>query len=330
MYIRALFHAFTMCSLVAGTEAAILGVDIPVRAVAPREILGLNVWKLYDAVKDFLGTGNAYDPSTPDKCNLFVRTSKGGNCQTFVNCEQNDGWGQDMGPWNVCYLNGRQFFHHDLLGDFSVTFTQAGGVNSDQDGLHHPVYQFAALNNWEPLNVEDVLAKQSESNSGSGNLCTRDNDFEILGYGCGLPQLQRAATSAFGISLVNPDSDKSGFTPGWCTAHVIQYQRNEYGNGDKYAFTIQIFDGAGDQIGSVQKQEVDDAGGLAVYSKLPYALTLKVGAGDEDPVSFSYGAATWLCTGDKDKEGDHHCNLGEGDAHGFENGDREGDMGFTC
>jgi hypothetical protein len=40
-----------------------------------------------------------------------------------------------MGPWNVCYLNGQQFFHHDLLGDFSVTFTQAGGINSDEDGF---------------------------------------------------------------------------------------------------------------------------------------------------------------------------------------------------
>lgn len=34
--------------------------------------------------------------------------------------------------------------------------------------------------------------------------------------------------------------------------------------------------------------------------------------------------------GNKDDEGEHQCNLGEGKAHGFENGDREGDMGFTC
>jgi hypothetical protein len=79
MYTRALLHALTAYSLVAGTDAAVLGRDIPIRTVAPREILGLNVWKLYDAVKDFLGTANAYDPATPDKCNLFVRTSKGGN-----------------------------------------------------------------------------------------------------------------------------------------------------------------------------------------------------------------------------------------------------------
>lgn len=84
------------------------------------------------------------------------------------------------------------------------------------DSLHHPMFQFAALNNWEPLNVEDVLVKQAESDDGLGNLCTRANDFEILGYGCGLPQLQRAATSAFGISLINADSDKPGYTPGWC------------------------------------------------------------------------------------------------------------------
>lgn len=79
MYTRALFHALTAYSLAAGVEAAVIGRNIPTRSAAPREILGLNVWKLYDAVKDSLQTANAYDPSTPDKCTLYVRTSKGGN-----------------------------------------------------------------------------------------------------------------------------------------------------------------------------------------------------------------------------------------------------------
>lgn len=104
MHTRALFHALSAYSLAARTDAAVLGRDIPPRSVAPREILGLNVWKLYDAVKDALQTANAYDPSTPDKCNLYVRTSNGGNV-----CEQpdipspNHFRGCDLNPRDVMY-----------------------------------------------------------------------------------------------------------------------------------------------------------------------------------------------------------------------------------
>lgn len=37
--------------------------------------------------------------------------------------------------WNVCYKDGEQFMHDDGLGDFSVTFTKAGGVDGNtEDG----------------------------------------------------------------------------------------------------------------------------------------------------------------------------------------------------
>ncbi|KAI1380127.1 hypothetical protein F4677DRAFT_405916 [Hypoxylon crocopeplum] len=307
-------------------DAAVLGHELAIRGNTVRELGGLKVWSLYDAVKNYLANANAYDPSTPDKCVLQVSTTAGGNCVTYVQCEQSDSPGQNMGPWNVCYLNGRQFFHHDLLGDFSIQFTQAGG---DTDGLHHPVFQFAALDNWEPLNVEDIRADQAKTGKDTGKLCGWQPDIEgKQTWFCGIPKLERASVSAFGINLMNPDSNKPGFTPGWCTAHVTQYQRNEYGNGDRYAFAVQIFDGAGDQIGSVQKQAVDETGHLNVYSKLPYTFVVSSGDNDDAPVSFSYAGQSWTCDGSNG--GAHLCNLGDGKANGYENGDRSGDMGFTC
>lgn len=59
------------------------------------------------AVIDYLKGSNAYDPITPDKCKISIYTTAGGGCQTFINCEQNDGWGTDLSSqWQVCYLGG--------------------------------------------------------------------------------------------------------------------------------------------------------------------------------------------------------------------------------
>ncbi|KAK8069848.1 hypothetical protein PG994_006464 [Apiospora phragmitis] len=298
--------------------------------VAPREMAGLNVWKLYDAVKDYLTAKNAYDPDVPDKC-VLLRTTAGGYCQTYVNCRQNNGYGDRMGPWSACFLGGRQYFRHDLVGDFSVTFTQAGGKDGNKEyGLHDPVLQFAALNNWEEMKVQDVLDAQKKSGNNERQLCTgRDEGAgtERKSWRCGLPQLKRASVSAFGINLMYPDADQKSYNPG--TAHVIQYQRNRYGNGDKFAFGVQIFDGAGAQIGHYQKTAVDDKSWLSVKSKLPYTFDMQAGKGGKDAVAFKYNGQTWDCGGDKSSASgsSHQCTLKKS---GYENGDREGNMGFNC
>ena len=62
-------------------------------------------------------------------------------------------------------------------------------------------------------------------------------------------------------------------------------------------------------------------------SKLPLTLELSSKKLDSDPVSFCYGSQCWTCDG---KGGPHDCTLGNGADNGYENGDREGDMGWTC
>ncbi|KAF9770487.1 hypothetical protein IL306_011978 [Fusarium sp. DS 682] len=223
------------------------------------------------------------------------------------------------GEWQVCYVGGRQYFTHPKVGDFSVTFSKGSG---DEDG---PIIQLADYNDWEPFVLDDIIKAQGDSEG--GKLCNKKKQPSArIIWECGIPK--KGASAAFGISLIGPESDQPGFQPGWCTAHVNQYQKNQLGTGPKYAFDVVLKDNGGNQIGHVQHAEVDDGGYLSVSSQLPFTFDLSVGAVDADPVSFAYAGQTWTCNGD-DQSG-HACTLGKGKNHGYENGDREGDMGFTC
>ncbi|KAL9104903.1 MAG: hypothetical protein Q9163_000220 [Psora crenata] len=116
------------------------------------------------------------------------------------------------------------------------------------------------------------------------------------------------------------------FTPGWCTFHVVQYQRNQNGIGADYQFDVQLYDGAHKKIGEVSKKAIDASSkSLSVTSALPWTLEITASGADEDPVRFAYGADSWLSN-----DGTHQCTLGDGPENGYEDGNREGDCGFTC
>ncbi|KAI2631821.1 hypothetical protein GGR54DRAFT_645793 [Hypoxylon sp. NC1633] len=127
---------------------------------------------------------------------------------------------------------------------------------------------------------------------------------------------------------VEDSGDASAYNTGWCTAHVAQYQRNENDVGGAFAFDVTIYDDQGDQIGQVQKQAVDGSGKLTVDSALPSTLVVTAGANDDDDVSFCYGDQCWACDGSDG--GAHNCTLGNGQEDGYEDGNREGDLGFSC
>jgi hypothetical protein len=80
------------------------------------------------------------DISVPDTCKMTLVTSKGGHCEAFLWCGgahtlngQSEIGHSVNSDWNVCYKGGEQFMHDDELGDFSVTFTQAGGVDGNKE-----------------------------------------------------------------------------------------------------------------------------------------------------------------------------------------------------
>lgn len=85
------------------TDAAVLPAIIE-RKVG---IDGMGFASIILAVIDYLKGSNAYDPSTPDKCKISMYTTAGSGCETYINCDQNDGWGITLtSQWQVCYVGG--------------------------------------------------------------------------------------------------------------------------------------------------------------------------------------------------------------------------------
>lgn len=197
-------------------------------------------------------------------------------------------------------------------------------VANTQVSLHNPIIKLEYFS--DDLDAQ-AFAEKAKGNEG-GNICKQSGlaADQIIDYTCGLPKM--GAHSIFGMSIIPPDDPSPGYTAGWCTAHVNQYQRNEFGTGARYRFDVVMYDSVGKQIGHVQRAEVDENGHLSITSKLPFTLELSSGDNDQAFVSFAYNGQTWSC--DDNDGGTHECTLGDGPEWGYENGDREGDMGWTC
>ncbi|KAL8724555.1 MAG: hypothetical protein Q9181_006778, partial [Wetmoreana brouardii] len=127
---------------------------------------------------------------------------------------------------------------------------------------------------------------------------------------------QAAYAQAIFEAGIQPD-----FTPGWCTMHVIQYQKPDPSK-DNYKFDVTIFDASDPpvNIGSLAGIDAPANQGREIKSRLPHPVVLKAGNVDADAVLFDYDNQHW---GSNDQE--HHSNFGA-----YDNGKREGDTGFTC
>ncbi|KAL8796249.1 MAG: hypothetical protein Q9195_001364 [Heterodermia aff. obscurata] len=315
------FITLTAAALVA-SSSALPGPDLKWKqSLSPRGFNGFGIASLIDAVWDYLKPNNAYDPVVPNKCVITMQTDSGSNCITFVQCEQIDSWGTVMPDWNVCYLNGRQFFTDPHIGDFSIEFTQAGGINGNtEDGLHHPQLRLANINNWDIIDVQ-TISDAALGNDGGGNLCTwveGASSGTTLGWQCGVPFT--GDDNGFGLDS-NTIVHTNGYQPGWCTYHIQQYQHNENGFGNTYGFSVIIYDAAKAPIGQISKQAVPDDGSntLNMDSNLPYVLEIHAPGPDDAAVTFNYGADSWS------SDDSSRCSMGA-----YDSGSRNGDCGFTC
>ena len=76
----------------------------------------------------------------------------------------------------------------------------------------------------------------------------------------------------------------------------------------------------------VQKQPADaKTNSLVVDSALPATVIVTPGTADSAPVKFAYNGQNWDSTSQS-----HQSSLGTGPNNGYENSNRQGDMGFTC
>ena len=108
---------------------------------------------------------------------------------------------------------------------------------------------------------------------------------------------------------------------GWCTMHIVQYQKNEPGppmTGADYLLNVTIL-GPGPNprfLGNVDL----GVSPVTVISYLMSSLTVTAGQVDSDAILFDYQDQHW---GSNDQE--HYSNFG-----GYDGGFRQGDTGFTC
>ncbi|SPO01391.1 uncharacterized protein DNG_04067 [Cephalotrichum gorgonifer] len=121
---------------------------------------------------------------------------------------------------------------------------------------------------------------------------------------------------------------KSGFSEGWCTAHIVQHQRWQGVVGDRFKFSLQIFDGKGKSIYNKLYQEVNEQNVLSVWTVLPYSIEIQAGNNDKDFVNICYAGQCFSC--DDNDGGAHGCTLGNGKEYGYEDNERKGDFGFSC
>ena len=128
-----------------------------------------------------------------------------------------------------------------------------------------------------------------------------------------------SALEAAALPTAAASVDKRDYYPGWCTFHITQWQKNK-GKGDlsQYRLDIDLLDAGKNPVGSATTASASPNAPVDVDSRLPYVLEATVGFVDSDPIQFRYGGQYWESTGGQ-------CSLG-----GFQNGNRDGDCGFTC
>ncbi|CAF9915980.1 MAG: hypothetical protein HETSPECPRED_002700 [Heterodermia speciosa] len=311
------FITLTTAVLVA-SSSALPGPDLKWKqSLSPRGFNGFGIASLIDAVWDYLKPNNAYVCHFILVCIDLIPTE----AKRIPFVIQIDGWGKVLPDWNVCYLNGRQFFTDSHIGDFSIEFTQVGGINGNtEDGLHHPQLRLANINNWDVIDVQ-TISDGALGNDGGGSPCTWVEGAQsgtVLGWQCGVPFT--GDDNGFGLDS-NTILHTTGYKPGWCTYHVQQYKHNENGFGNTYGFTVIIYVADKAPIGQISKQAVPDDGSntLNMDSNLPYVLEIHAPGPDDAAVTFNYGADAWS------SDDSSHCTLGA-----YDSGSRNGDCGFTC
>ncbi|KAK8045410.1 fibronectin type iii domain-containing protein [Apiospora rasikravindrae] len=279
--------------------------------VAAWEMLGLNVWKLYGVIKDYFRKAkNVYEPGVPENCVLFLRTMSGGFRETYINCRNDNEYGDSLPP-RPKRLQGA-----------------AGGINSTTTSS--ATSPSSSRRPGAETGTRRIVRHPEKLGRDEGPKASSKPPEEVRHErGQALPPGATRAPAPRGSPGAAAARSLSGPALGCCTAHVSQYQRNQYGMEDRFNFGVHLLDGTGAQIGHYQKAAVDDKGWLAVKSKLPYTFNLQASKGGQNAVELNNDGQSWDCGGDKGNNSgsSHQCTPKR---LGYENGGCKVGMGFSC
>jgi hypothetical protein len=139
----------------------------------------------------------------------------------------------------------------------------------------------------------DVQSIIDSTEGQHGQLCEKVHTFgtETISWNCGILKVD---TAAFGLSIFSPVNPAPDFTPGWCTVHVVQYQRNEYGVGADFVFDVIIYDHVKKVIRVTQQAPiVANSKTLSIKTRLAWTIEVEVKGGDNNLVIFSWSGVEW-------------------------------------
>ena len=248
----------------------------------------------------------------PNTCVIAMETSKGGNCKASVKCGDVK---KEYNDWNVCYVNGRQFFTDSRIGDFSIKYTNG------KNGLGSPILQLKNVDNFKELNV-DAISAAADGKDDDDALCKYDlygkpsNGYRWF---CAVPKIGKTIGNLDSNAAIDP---KIGYAKGQCGVHVTHYQIPK-GPNNFYSIEATIYDANESQIGKISKTAAK--GPINISSKLPYQLIVtsalpgSASNTDAQPVSFAYAGNYWN-SGDRTR-----CSTGN-----YDSGARNMDCGFPC
>lgn len=113
----------------------------------------------------------------------------------------------------------------------------------------------------------------------------------------------------------------ANYATGWCGVHVTHYQIPE--GGSTYSIEARLFDNNQNEIGYQPRTDATEPVGVTSALPLVLVITAAKPGSSEDPdgaeIRFAYGDQFWG-SGDESR-----CSFG-----GYEDGNREGDCGFSC
>lgn len=114
---------------------------------------------------------------------------------------------------------------------------------------------------------------------------------------------------------------KLNYARGRCNVHLRQYEKNKNGNGDDFAFDIQVHDQQGQLIGNWSRWVCLNPGvQYSLESRLKPNLMFTCNVEKDDSVAFEYNNRIW-------SSADSMCSVGKYDGHSKH---RDMDCWFEC
>ena len=234
----------------------------------------------------------------------------------------------------------RQYFLDPWLGHMSITWTENNiSASTGTAILHRPIIQIEAIGPWGQIDAETLATNVTQFST--GQLCGPDKDVTFGDFGliCAIPII---GEPDFGLNPSMSAVQVTGYNPGWCTMHTVQYKRPKA--SDPIQVDVLVLDDQRVPVGQVLKGNVSMTdGSFTLPSNLPWTIDFvfpgyndSSSDGDYEYFTLDYAGDYWSMDPDSVSGKAHDstsdvASKGSADGkHGYQGGMRQQDTGFSC